>query len=253
LEIIFLGTGTSQGIPIIGSKDPVCLSTNIKDKRLRSSIFISCKDKQIVIDTGPDFRQQMLRNDIDKIDAILYTHEHSDHTAGIDDIRPFCRRYGPMPVYAQERVMANLKERFKYIFATENRYEGAPSVKPYIVNDATFKIGALKIVPIEVEHGKILILGFRIEDFVYLTDVKMIAESQKRKLKNINTLVINALRIAKHPTHFNLEEALAFIDEIKPQKTYITHISHKLGFHDEVEKILPKNVFLAYDNLKISV
>ena len=253
MEIIFLGTGTSQGIPIIGSKDPVCLSTNIKDKRLRSSIFISRKDKQIVIDTGPDFRQQMLRNDIDKIDAILYTHEHSDHTAGIDDIRPFCMRYGPMPIYAQERVMANLKERFKYIFATENRYVGAPSVEPHIVNKTSFKIGALEIVPIEVGHGKILILGFRIEDFAYLTDVKTIAETEKSKLKGVNTLVVNALRIAKHPTHFNLQEALDLIKEINPQKAYLTHISHKLGFHKAVEKILPKNVFLAYDNLKISV
>ena len=253
MEIIFLGTGTSQGIPIIGSKDPVCLSADIKDKRLRSSVIISCKDKQIVIDTGPDFRQQMLRHDIDKIDAILYTHEHSDHTAGIDDIRPFCHRNGPMPIFAQERVMANLRERFAYIFATENRYEGAPSVATHVVENKRFKLGEVSVVPIEVGHGNIQILGYRLEDFVYLTDVKTISDTEKIKLKGIKVLVVNALRIDLHPTHFNLQEALNFIADVQPERTYITHISHKLGFHKEVEKQLPKNVFLAYDNLKISL
>ncbi|MCF6212857.1 MAG: MBL fold metallo-hydrolase [Flavobacteriaceae bacterium] len=253
MEIIFLGTGTSQGIPIIGSKDPVCLSADIKDKRLRSSVIISYKDKQIVIDTGPDFRQQMLRHNIDNIDAILYTHEHSDHTAGIDDIRPFCHKNGPMPVYAQERVMTNLRERFAYIFATKNRYVGAPSVAPHIVGKANFTIGNISITPISVGHGSIDILGYRIENFAYLTDVKTICDKEKVKLKGLNTLVVNALRIATHPTHYNLQEALDLIEEIKPQQAYITHISHKLGFHKEVEKLLPKNVFLACDNLKITV
>ena len=253
LKVIFLGTGTSQGIPIIGSKNPVCLSDDIKDKRLRSSVFISYKDTQIVIDTGPDFRQQMLTNNIDKVTAILYTHEHSDHTAGIDDIRPFCRRYGAMPIYALERVIENLKVRFSYIFATENRYEGAPSVISNIVNDKVFKINDLLVQPIKIGHGSIDILGFRLLDFVYLTDVKTISFQEKKKLKNTKVLVINALRIESHPTHFNLQEALDFIAEVKPQRAYLTHISHKLGFHKEVEKSLPKNVFLAYDNLKIKI
>jgi len=253
LEVIFLGTGTSQGIPIIGSKDPVCLSSDIKDKRLRSSVFICSKDTQIVIDTGPDFRQQMLSNSIDKIAAVLYTHEHSDHTAGIDDLRPFCRRYGAMPIYALQRVIENLKIRFSYIFATENRYEGAPSVVSHIVKKETFKIKDLTITPIKIGHGNIDILGYRINDFIYLTDAKTVSSQEKEKLKNAKVLVINALRISPHPTHFNLQEALDLIAEVNPQKAYITHISHKLGFHKEVGKTLPKNVFLAYDNLKISL
>jgi len=184
LEVIFLGTGTSQGIPIIGSKDPVCLSSDIKDKRLRSSVFISYKYTQIVIDTGPDFRQQMLRHHINNIDTVLYTHEHSDHTAGIDDLRPFCRRYGAMPVYASERVIKNLKERFAYIFATENRYEGAPSVISHIIDKDSFKVKELTIQPIKVGHGNIDILGYRIANFVYLTDAKTINPQEKEKLKN---------------------------------------------------------------------
>lgn len=253
MELLFLGTGTSQGIPVIGSDDLVCLSSDFRDKRLRSSIFISTKNKAIVIDTGPDFRQQMLTHKIDKVDAILYTHEHSDHSAGIDDIRPFCGRFGPMPIYAQERVMANFKERFTYIFATINRYEGAPSVKPYIVYDQGFNIENVEIIPIKIGHGDIDILGYRIEDLAYITDAKTIDNNEMLKLKGVKILIVNALRITKHPTHFNLQEALDFIEEINPEIAYITHISHKLGFHKAVQKTLPKNVFLAYDGLKITI
>lgn len=253
MKIIFLGTGTSQGIPVIGSKDEVCLSLDKKDKRLRSSVFIDYKNTQLVIDCGPDFRQQILNNNIDKVDAILFTHEHADHTAGIDDIRPFCHKKGAMPIYAHPRVIENLKERFGYIFATENRYLGAPSVKTHTVLKQDFKVGSVVVKPILIGHGNIEILGFLVDKFAYLTDVKTISEIEINKLKNIDTLVINALRIAKHPTHFNLDEALEFIKEVKPKKAYLTHISHKLGFHEKVEKSLPKNVFLAYDNLIIQV
>ena len=253
MEVIFLGTGTSQGIPVIGSKDPVCLSADIKDKRFRSSVFISSKDTQFVIDCGPDFRQQMLQNNIDNVEAILFTHEHSDHTAGIDDIRPFCHRKGAMPIYAHKRVIESLEERFGYIFATENRYYGAPSVKSHVIKNKPFNLGLTEIIPINCIHGSIQVYGFRIEDFAYLTDVKSVEEEEVAKLNKLDVLVINALRIEKHPTHFNLEEALAFIEKVNPNKAYITHISHKLGFHEEVQKTLPKNVFLAYDNLKISV
>jgi len=253
LKIIFLGTGTSQGIPVIGSRDEVCLSQDQKDKRLRSSVFIDCKNTQLVIDCGPDFRQQILNNNIDNVDAILFTHEHSDHTAGIDDIRPFCHKKGSMPIYAHPRVIENLKERFGYIFATDNRYIGAPSVEAHSVLKQDFKVGSVVVEPILVGHGNIEILGFLIDNFAYLTDVKTIADGEKNKLKNVDTLVINALRIAKHPTHFNLEEALEFIKEVNPKRAYLTHISHKLGFHKKVEKNLPKNVFLAYDNLTINV
>lgn len=253
MELLFLGTGTSQGIPVIGSNDPVCLSTDFRDKRLRSSIFISSKNKGIVIDTGPDFRQQMLTNNIDKVDAILYTHEHSDHTAGIDDIRPFCKRFGHMPIYAQARVLENLKTRFAYIFATENRYEGAPSVASNIVEASKFNIGDLEITPIKIGHGEIGILGYRIGDLAYITDAKTIDDKEILKLKGVKILVVNALRIAEHPTHFSLQEALDFIEKIEPDKAYITHISHKLGFHKVVQKNLPENVFLAYDGLKITI
>jgi len=253
LKIIFLGTGTSQGIPVIGSKNPVCSSQDKKDKRLRSSVFIDYKNTQIVIDCGPDFRQQILTNNIDNVDAILFTHEHSDHTAGIDDIRPFCHKKGAMPIYAHPRVMKNLEKRFGYIFAKENRYLGAPSVVVHTVLKKDFNVGDVLVKPILIGHGNIEILGFLIDNFAYLTDVKTISETEKDKLKNMDTLVINALRIEKHPTHLNLQEALELVKEIKPKRAFLTHISHKLGFHKQVEKNLPKNVFLAYDNLIIDV
>lgn len=253
MKLQFLGTGTSQGIPVIGSDDPVCLSADFRDKRLRSSIFVSTKNKAIVIDTGPDFRQQMLAHHIYKVDAVLYTHEHSDHTAGIDDIRPFCSRFGSMPIYAQERVISNLRERFAYIFATENRYEGAPSVVPQIIDKENFNIGECIITPIKIGHGNIDILGFRIGDLVYITDAKTVDDKERIKIKGAKVLIVNALRIAKHPTHFNLQDALDFIEEMNPETAYITHISHKLGFQQEVQKSLPKNVYLAYDGLEIKI
>ncbi|MFY9241450.1 MAG: MBL fold metallo-hydrolase [Polaribacter sp.] len=253
LNITFLGTGTSQGIPMIASNDPVCLSKNRKDKRLRSSILISYKEKSYVIDCGPDFRQQMLRENVQLINGVLFTHEHSDHTAGIDDLRPFCYKIGEMPTYLNKRTLESLEQRFQYIFSKENRYPGAPSVNPNLVDKDIFFIDDLKVTPLEIMHGNLPVTAYRIENFAYLTDVKSVATSEKEKLKNLDVLVVNALRIEKHPTHFNLEEALNFVREIKPKKTYFTHISHKLGFHKEVSKLLPKNVFLAFDGLKIKV
>ena len=251
LKITFLGTGTSQGIPMIASKDPVCLSKDSKDKRLRSSVLISFANFNFVIDCGPDFRQQMLRENVDLINAVLFTHEHSDHTAGIDDLRPFCYKIGEMPIYLNQRTLESLEKRFEYIFSTENRYPGAPSVASTIVDKAPFLVEDLKVIPIEVLHGKLPVTAYRIENFAYLTDVKYIADTEKDKLQNLEVLVVNALRIEEHPTHFNLQEALDFVQEIQPKRTYFTHISHKLGFHKEIEKILPENVFLAYDGLKI--
>ncbi|GGW25966.1 MBL fold metallo-hydrolase [Arenibacter certesii] len=250
MKITFLGTGTSQGIPVIGSKHPVCLSENPKDKRLRVSVLVSWDNYNYVIDCGPDFRQQMLVNKVVKIDGILFTHEHADHTAGIDDIRPFFFRQGDIPIYGHERVISSLMKRFDYIFADENRYPGAPGVEVNTVrNNKPFKIGNLMAIPIEAQHNRLQVFGFRISDFVYLTDVKSIENVEMEKIKGAKVLVINALRIEPHHSHFNLEEALAFIDVIKPTTAYLTHISHLLGFHDEVEKKLPKNVHLAYDNL----
>lgn len=254
MKVYFLGTGTSQGIPIIGSKHPVCQSTNFKDKRLRVSIMISWENYTFVVDCGPDFRQQMLASKCEKVDGIIFTHEHSDHTAGIDDIRPFNFRQGEIPVYAHQRVIENLKNRFAYVFETVDRYPGAPSVKIIeIRNNVLFEIGNKLAIPVNVMHGDLQVFGYRIDDFAYLTDVKTIEDIEVAKLKGLKVLVINALREEPHNTHFNLEEALNFITLVKPEKAYLTHISHLLGFHEEVQKQLPPNVFLAFDNLEITL
>ena len=254
MKVYFLGTGTSQGIPIIGSNHPVCLSTDLKDKRLRVSVWIHWGNNSFVIDCGPDFRQQMLTSNCQKVDGILYTHEHSDHTAGLDDIRPFNFKQGEIPIYAHQRVIDNLKLRFDYVFKTENRYPGAPSVKTVeVVNNRPFTIGNKTAIPVNVMHGDLPVFGYRIDDFAYLTDVKTVDESEMDKLKNLKVLVVNALRETPHNTHFNLQEALDFIDLVQPEKAYLTHISHLMGFHEEVQKKLPKNVYLAYDNLEITI
>lgn len=253
MKITFLGTGTSQGIPIIGSNHEVCLSTDIKDKRLRSSVMISWDKFQYIIDCGPDFRQQLLLNNISDIDGILFTHHHADHTAGLDDVRPFSHKYGSVPIYAKQEVIDNLKERFAYIFTTVDKYKGAPNIEVNVIENKNFILGNIKVEPIEIQHGKINIFGFRFGKIAYITDASFISNLEIEKLSNLDVLVINALRIEKHPTHFNLEQALAFIEKVNPKSAYLTHISHKLGFHHEVSKKLPKNVFLAYDGLQIEV
>lgn len=254
MKITFLGTGTSQGIPVIGCEHPVCLSSNEKDKRLRSSVLISDDDFQIVIDCGPDFRQQMLQAQVNYLDAILFTHEHADHTAGLDDVRQFSQKNGALPIFAQKNVLTNLKKRFDYIFDDTIIYEGKPRVKPFeIVDNQTFTIKQKEIIPIHYLHGDLPVLGFRIGDFAYLTDISFIEEHELPKLQNLNVLVVDALRKEYHPTHFNLEQALDFIHKIQPENAYLTHISHRLGFHNEVQKTLPQNVFLAYDGLEIKL
>jgi len=253
MKVTFLGTGTSQGIPVIGSNHPVCLSTNIKDKRLRVSVLIEWEDYSYVIDCGPDFRQQMLHANLSRIDGILFTHEHADHTAGLDDIRPFFFRQGDIPIFAHKRVMSSLERRFDYIFETKNKYPGAPSVKKIIIENKPFDLGNLKIIPINGFHNKLQVFGFRFRDFAYLTDMKTVKEQEIEKLKGVEILVVNALREEAHESHFNLKEALNFIKKVNPEKAYLTHISSLLGFHDDVEKTLPKNVFLAYDNLELTM
>ncbi len=254
LTVTFLGTGTSQGVPIIGSKHPVCLSKDPKDKRLRVSVLISWDSYNYIIDCGPDFRQQLLANPIDRLDGILFTHEHADHVAGIDDIRPFFFRQGDIPIYANERVIKSLKRRYDYIFADEDRYPGAPAVQiNEIFKNKPFQLDGIKVVPIEVYHNRLPVLGFRFGNFAYLTDVKRVEDEEMIKLKGLQCLVVNALRIEPHHSHFNLEEALDFAKQVGAKKTYFTHISHLLGFHAEVENDLPKNVHLAYDNLKITI
>lgn len=231
----------------------MCLSSNPKDKRLRVSVLVQYKGANIVIDCGPDFRQQMLSNPVGRLDAILFTHEHSDHTAGLDDIRPYFFRQGDIPVYAHKRVLDSLRKRFDYIFATTDKYPGAPSVREVEIENRTFKVGDISVIPVNVMHNRVQVFGFRIGNFAYITDAKTIAEEEKKKLKGLDVLVINALREEPHHSHFSLPEALTFIEEVKPKRSYLTHISHALGFHDQVQASLPENVFLAYDNLKINI
>ena len=253
LNITFLGTGTSQGIPMIANDDPVCLSKDLKDKRLRSSVLISWDDVSYTIDCGLDFRQQILRENVQSLNGVFFTHEHADHIGGLDDLRAFCYKIGEMPIYLNQRTLLSLEKRFEYIFKLENRYPGAPSVLPQVIDKTPFIVDDLEVTPIEVIHGNIPITAYRFADFAYLTDVKSISDEEKQKLLNLDVLVVNALRVAEHPTHFNLEEALDFVAEIKPKKAYFTHISHMLGFHEAVSKTLPNNVFLAFDGLKITV
>ena len=252
-KITFLGTGTSQGIPIIGSKHPVCHSKNPKDKRLRVSISIAWGDYNFVIDCGPDFRQQLLRNPIEKLDGILFTHEHSDHTAGLDDIRPFFFRQGNINFFATHKVFLALDQRFSYIMNDKDKYPGAPSVERIVIDKNTpFKLYDQWIIPIEVMHHKLEVMGYRFGDFAYLTDVKTIADEELDKLKTLDVLVLSSLRVELHPSHLNLEEALALVELLQPKKAYFTHISHLLGFHDEVEINLPDHIHLAYDTLEIT-
>jgi phosphoribosyl 1,2-cyclic phosphate phosphodiesterase len=254
LKVYFLGTGTSQGIPVIGSQHSVCKSEDIKDHRLRVSVWIQWEEFSFVIDCGPDFRQQMLTSGCQHIDAILFTHEHSDHTAGLDDIRPFFFKQGNIPIYGHPRVLKNLERRFDYIFETENRYPGAPGVLPIeILQNTSIGFGNKEVLPIDAMHGDLQVYGYRFDKFAYLTDVKTVSETEIAKLQNLDVLVINALREEPHNTHFNLQEALDFITIVRPKKAYLTHISHILGFHEEVQKKLPENVFLAYDNLTITI
>ena len=255
MQIYFLGTGTSQGIPVIGSDHPVCKSSDSRDKRLRVSVWVTWENNSIVIDCGPDFRQQMLISQCSKLDAVLFTHEHADHTSGLDDIRPFFfKQKKDIPIYAHTRVVENLKKRFDYIFESENKYPGAPDVKVFEVNNnQEFSINSTTIIPINANHGNLQVFGYRIQNFAYLTDVKSIEVTELEKLKYLKILVVNALREEQHHSHFSLQEALYFIHLVKPEVAYLTHISHLLGFHEEVQKKLPENVFLAYDNLKIII
>jgi phosphoribosyl 1,2-cyclic phosphate phosphodiesterase len=253
LKFTFLGTGTSQGVPVIACECNVCQSIDFRDKRLRSSLHVKIDDQSFVIDTGPDFRQQMLRERIKHVDAIIFTHEHKDHTAGLDDIRSYnFKQKMDMPIYGHERVIDQLKKEFSYIFA-EHKYPGGPRIETNPISKTPFSINKIPITPIEVMHYKLPVFGFRFKDMAYITDAKSIAAEEKKKLKELKVLVLNALQKTPHISHFTLDEAIEMAIEINAEKTYLTHISHKLGLHREVEKELPDNIHLAYDGLKVSV
>nr|WP_199082740.1 MBL fold metallo-hydrolase [Pedobacter sp. ASV19] len=252
MKVTFLGTGTSQGIPVISCGCEVCLSDDYRDKRLRTSVLLETDDKTIVIDSGPDFRYQMLRAGVKDLDAIIYTHEHKDHIAGLDDIRPFNYLVKKnIDIYATIRVEQALRREFSYIFS-EIQYPGLPQINLHEISaDHSFNIGKTLIEPIEIMHYKLPILGYRINDFTYITDAKTISEEAVEKIRGTKILVINALQIADHISHFNLEEAVTFAKKINAEVTYLTHISHNLGLHNEVEKVLPDNIRLAYDGLTL--
>ena len=251
MTITFLGTGTSQGVPVIACGCEVCTSADARDKRLRSSVMVEGDGKVIVIDSGPDFRQQMLREKVQHLDAIVFTHEHKDHIAGMDDIRAFnYKQNAPIDIYADTRVQAALKREYPYIFA-EFKYPGIPEIAIHTIDNQPFEVSGIGFTPIEVMHYKLPVKGFRIHDFTYITDAKTIADGEKEKIKGSKTLVINALQKQTHISHFTLDEAIAFAEEIGAEKTYLTHISHRLGRHEEISKDLPLNIELAYDGLRV--
>ena len=253
MKITLLGTGTSQGVPIIGCKCAVCQSTDLHDKRLRSSVMVETDGLTVVIDSGPDFRQQMLRAGVEHLDALLFTHEHKDHIAGLDDIRGFnFIQKEAIDVYASDRVQEAIKREFPYIFA-DTKYPGVPEINLISIDKTAFKIKGLMVQPINVMHMRLPVHGFRIGDFSYVTDANFITEEEKEKIKGSKILILNALRREKHISHYNLEEALALVEELKPEAAYFTHISHQLGLHAEVERELPPNVHLGSDEMVLHI
>ncbi|MES2591151.1 MAG: MBL fold metallo-hydrolase [Bacteroidota bacterium] len=253
MQITFLGTGTSQGVPLIACTCKVCQSNDSNDKRLRTSILIEEKGKTFIIDTGPDFRQQMLRENVKNLDAVIFTHEHKDHTAGFDDIRAFnFINRKKMDVYASDRVQQAIRREFAYIFS-DFKYPGIPEINLHLLENKLTVIDGVEILPIEVMHYKLPVFGFRINDFTYITDANDISDSEKEKIKGTKVLVLNALRREPHISHFTLDQAIELVKELKPEKAYFTHISHQLGLHTEVMGELPLGIELAYDGLKIQL
>ena len=251
MNITFLGTGTSQGVPVIGCSCEVCQSLDFRDQRLRASIHIAVEGQSFVVDTGPDFRMQMLREGIKKLDAVLFTHEHKDHTAGLDDIRPFnFYQQADIPIFGRLAVLEQLQREYAYIF-NDKKYPGVPQVACVEIDHNPFQINGIGITPIPVLHYKLPVLGFRIGDFSYITDANHIPEESLALLEGSEILVLNALQKEPHIAHFTLDQAIEQAQRIGAKKTYFTHISHRLGKHAAVEKELPEGIFLAYDGLKL--
>ncbi|MFM2425982.1 MAG: hypothetical protein RL747_1526 [Bacteroidota bacterium] len=253
MKITFLGTGTSQGVPPIGCRSDVCLSENPRDKRLRASIHIEWNGLSLVVDCGPDFRYQMIRAGISRVDALLFTHEHRDHTAGLDDIRPFnYLQEGALPVYLHPRVYQAFQGQFDYIFQPVP-YPGIPQIDWHLIDNETFHISGHVIRPVEVLHYKLPVLGFVFDRFAYVTDANFISDKEKEKLKGMDVLVLNALRREAHISHFTLAEAVALAKELGAKQTYFTHMSHQIGFHDDVCSELPDGIDLAHDGLVVEI
>jgi phosphoribosyl 1,2-cyclic phosphate phosphodiesterase len=254
MKITILGSGTSQGVPMIACDCHVCKSEDIRDKRLRSSIMISQNGENHVVDSGPDFRQQMLKYEVKTLSSILFTHEHKDHVAGLDDVRGFnYKESRNMEVFCTDRVEEALKREFHYIFS-ENKYPGVPRLNINNISTDNFILpGGIEVQPIQIMHYMMPVLGFRFGDFTYITDAKTISNVEIEKVKGTKILIVNALHQKEHVSHFNLEEALDFIKVVNPEKTYLTHISHTFGTFNEIQKMLPPNVFVAYDGLVIDI
>lgn len=253
MKVTFLGTGTSQGVPVIACNCDVCLSKDEKDNRLRSSVLIETQGKTLVIDTGPDFRQQMLRENVEHLDAVLFTHEHKDHIAGLDDVRAFnFKQKKDMPIFATQQVQFALKREFHYAF-DEFKYPGVPELKLIDIDSSPFFIDDVKVTPIDVWHFKMKVKSFRIDNFTYITDANKIDETELEKIKGSEVIVINALRKTEHLSHFTMDEAVELLQKLKPKKAYLTHISHLLGKHEEVQKELPNFIEIAYDGLSFSI
>lgn len=251
-DLIFLGTGTSQGIPVISCKCRVCLSNDPRDKRLRSSVLVETGGVNIVIDCGPDFRQQMLREGVDRLDAILFTHDHRDHIAGLDDVRAFNHTSGrEIDIYAEDYVQKSIRREFGYAFA-EDKYPGVPEINLVTITDEPFDVKGVRVTPVRGKHLRLPVLGFRIGGMCYITDMNSIEKSELEKIKRVGVLVINALREEPHLSHFSLSEALAVIEEVKPGKAYLTHVSHQMGLHAEMPAKLPAGVHFAFDGLKVN-
>jgi phosphoribosyl 1,2-cyclic phosphate phosphodiesterase len=253
MKLTFLGTGTSQGVPVIGCDCDVCTSLDPRDSRLRSSVLIEVDGVNIVIDTGPDFRQQMLRERVQKVDAVIFTHEHKDHTAGLDDVRAFNFKHKmDMPIYAEARVMNQLKQEFSYAFG-DSKYPGVPRLSPVVIDEKPFEIQGVKIIPIRGFHHKLPVLGYRIGNLAYITDVNLLEKSSLDKLKGLDVFVINALRKEKHISHYTLGEALEVIQVLSPKKAFLTHLSHLMGLQAVVEKSLSAGVEFGTDGKLIVV
>jgi len=246
MNLLFLGTGTSTGVPQIGCQCKTCISSDSKDKRLRASVLLTEGNTSILIDCGPDLRQQLLTNNIDSISAILLTHEHYDHVGGLDDVRPL----GKIQLYAEKRVLSVIQRNMPYCFV-DIKYPGVPSIHLHEINETDFFVDNIRIEPIRIMHAKLPILGFRVGKIAYLTDLKTIDDRSIEKLKNLDILVMNALRLSSHISHISLQEAIEIAIKIGAQKTYFTHMSHDIGLHEEINKILPGNIQLAYDGLKV--